>query len=138
MSPRKHYVLFSSRNPPSIQRIPWPVHSDSGDEDETQKKVWAGYNTWVLNEDKFSWLVEPDGNDVITAYMCVFWLILFVVNVTKILHSRQGVETWLTSDGRTYFVQLHDLSGSEGSASDLGLADDRTVVNIFTIAVCSS
>lgn len=61
VSPRKQYVLFSSRSPPSIQRIPWPVRTDSEDEDETQKKVWAGYDTWVLNEDEFSWLVEPDG-----------------------------------------------------------------------------
>lgn len=61
-------------------------------------------------------------------------LILRLVNITKILHSRQGVETWLTSDGRTYFVQLHDITGAEGSASDLGAADDRTAVNTLILS----
>lgn len=44
-----------------------------------------------------------------------------LVTVTEILHPRQsGVETWITSDGRAYLVQLYDGVGrtSAGSAKD--------------------
>jgi hypothetical protein len=35
------------------------------------------------------------------------------VTVTKILHSISGVETWITSDGRAYFVRLQESRHSE-------------------------
>jgi len=35
------------------------------------------------------------------------------VTVTKVLHSRQGVETWVTSDGRAYFVELDETERPE-------------------------
>jgi hypothetical protein len=47
--------------------------------------------------------------------------------VSKILHSRAtGVETWITSDGRAYFVQLHESSGSETGTSDSGIAEEES------------
>ena len=36
-----------------------------------------------------------------------------VVTISKILHSTSGVETWLTSDGRAYFVRLQENSQPE-------------------------
>jgi hypothetical protein len=55
---------------------------------------------------------------------------LLLVTVTKILHSRNtGVETWITSDGRAYFVQLQETSLSEASTSEQGFTDDDTHVN---------
>jgi hypothetical protein len=35
------------------------------------------------------------------------------VTVTKVLHSISGVETWITSDGRAYFVRLQESRHSE-------------------------
>jgi len=40
------------------------------------------------------------------------------VTVTKILHS-SGVEAWITSDGRAYFVRLQEIRHSEDGASEL-------------------
>lgn len=51
------------------------------------------------------------------------------VTVTKILHSRQGVETWITSDGRAYFVQLNEVNHAEGSVSDLGTTEELDQVS---------
>lgn len=47
------------------------------------------------------------------------------MTVTKILHARQGVETWVTSDGRAYFVQLNESTYSDASTSDLGRGDEN-------------
>ncbi|RDB29503.1 RAB6A-GEF complex partner protein 1 [Hypsizygus marmoreus] len=103
VSPRRYHLFFSTKNPPTIQRIPWP----EGDEDAAQvegrkRRQQVGYDTWVLNEHDFSWFVDTD------------------VSVTQILHSRiMGIETWITSDGRAYFVRLHGNIGSEASTSEL-------------------
>jgi RAB6A-GEF complex partner protein 1 len=60
VSPRKHYILFSTHDPPAVQRIPWP---DIGDESEpTQKRSdWVGYDTWVLNDHELPWLIDANG-----------------------------------------------------------------------------
>jgi hypothetical protein len=47
------------------------------------------------------------------------------VTVTKILHSRQGVETWVTSDGRAYFVELDETDRLETSPFSLRGVDQR-------------
>ncbi|OBZ79139.1 Guanine nucleotide exchange factor subunit ric1 [Grifola frondosa] len=85
VSPRKDYILFSTRSPPAVQRIPWPdVHlHDDANEDGGHKKSWGGYDTWVLNDRELPWLVDAD------------------VTITQMSHARAtGVETWITSDGR--------------------------------------
>ena len=60
---------------------------------------------------------------------------LIQVTVSKILHTRNaGVETWLTSDGRAYFVQLQETSHSEVGTSDLGYSENGEQVPKFIIA----
>ncbi|PCH33349.1 RIC1-domain-containing protein [Wolfiporia cocos MD-104 SS10] len=94
VSPRNDYILFSTKGPPSVQRIPWPGIEGGGD-------------SWVLNDEEFPWLVDPD------------------VSVTKILHSKQpGFETWITSDGRAYFVQLYDDEEDSGESRNPSTDDD--------------
>jgi len=56
VSPRKTHVLFSTKDPPTIQRMPWPA---SEDEDSTQPHY--SYDTWLLNDLDFAWLVDADG-----------------------------------------------------------------------------
>lgn len=47
----------------------------------------------------------------------------------QILYSRAtGVETWITSDGRAYFVRLHEDSGSESTLDLNGGEDDGAQV----------
>ncbi|KAF5377213.1 hypothetical protein D9615_006326 [Tricholomella constricta] len=109
VSPRRHHVLFSTKNPPTIQRIPWPVDAEDGTQAEMRKKNQQhGYDTWIFNDHDFSWFIDTD------------------VSVVQILHSRtMGIETWITSDGRAYFVRLHENLGSERSTSAL-TDDDAT------------
>ncbi|KAG6837879.1 hypothetical protein H0H93_013032 [Arthromyces matolae] len=91
VSPRRHHLTFSTKTPPTIQRIPWPTDSEDTDQVEAKElKQQHGYDTWIFNEHGFSWLID------------------FEVSVTQIIHSRvSGVEAWITSDGRVYFVHLH-------------------------------
>ncbi|KAF8807681.1 RIC1-domain-containing protein [Phlegmacium glaucopus] len=88
VSPRKHHLLFSTKDPPTIQRMPWPI-SDENDESVSPSSLT--YDTWLVNDIDFSWLAECD------------------VFVTQISHSRaMDGETWITSDGRAYLVDLRD------------------------------
>ncbi|KAJ7456586.1 RIC1-domain-containing protein [Mycena latifolia] len=92
VSPRKQYILFSTKNPPAVQRIPWPeIEEDDGTVDGEPKTQFGTYETWIFNDHDFDFFVDPD------------------VTATKILYSRAtGVETWITSDGRAYFVGLNE------------------------------
>ncbi|CAL1696319.1 unnamed protein product [Somion occarium] len=110
VSPRANYILFSTRNPPAIQRIPWPVLSEDDDtEQHAASRDLKYYDTWVLNDEELPWLVDSD------------------VTVNKILYSRQtGVETWLTSDGRAYLVQLYESNDLPPSQSDLSTTGDES------------
>ncbi|KAF7340016.1 RIC1 domain-containing protein [Mycena venus] len=104
VSPRKQYILFSTKNPPAVQRIPWPEIEEEHDTIDGEPKTQFGtYETWIFNDHDFDFFVDPD------------------VTATKILYSRAtGVETWITSDGRAYFVGLTEESmpaDSEGSES---------------------
>lgn len=50
------------------------------------------------------------------------------VTVSQISFSRiTGAETWITSDGRAYFVRLQEAEGQKGSVSDLGSEDPPRV-----------
>lgn len=60
VSPRKHYILFSTKSPPSIQRIPWPTAPEDELYDRRGNRRYD-YDSWVMNEDDFPWLVDPDG-----------------------------------------------------------------------------
>ncbi|KAF8167806.1 RIC1-domain-containing protein [Crassisporium funariophilum] len=90
VSPRRHHLLFSTKEPPTIQRMPWPIGDDEDQVSDTNTAM-ASYDTWLLNDMDFAWLVESD------------------VFVTQISHIRNmDGETWITSDGRAYLVGLHD------------------------------
>lgn len=94
VSPRRDYILFSTKSPPSVQRIPWPTvhHEDDDDIVRSGRKRDSNlYDTWLLTEDTFPWLLDSN------------------VVVNQISYSRTtGVETWITSDGRAYLVQLYE------------------------------
>lgn len=55
---------------------------------------------------------------------------VFAVSVVAIQHWRAvGIDTWITSDGRAYFVQLHELQGRGNF--DVGDPDDDSNVRII-------
>jgi len=60
-SVRKHYLLLSTRDPPAIQRIPWPSREESEDEEHVVKNNFTGHSMWMLNEQEFPWLADEDG-----------------------------------------------------------------------------
>lgn len=102
VSPRRHHLLFSTKSPRTLQRIPWPTDDQGNNAKNVDKKNGVGgYNTWALNDQDFVWLIDTD------------------VSVSQILHSRaMGIEAWITSDGRAYFVRLHEFDGSEMGTSE--------------------
>lgn len=124
VSPRKHFLFFSTRNPPAVQRIPWPTLGDdaTSDDEELERDMALGHETWLLNDHELPWLL--DSNGVFMASLMMFHLYLIdimfnIVFVSQIAHSRlSGVETWITSDGRAYWVQLDEVTPSESSSAD--------------------
>ncbi|KAH8120516.1 RIC1-domain-containing protein [Phellopilus nigrolimitatus] len=109
VSPRKHYIMFSTKNPPAVQRIPWPsIEVDFDDDGEDSRRTLSGHDTWIINDYELPWLVNPN------------------VTVAHLAYSRTtSVETWITSDGRAYFVQLSEAEMSqEGSSSELSSAGE--------------
>ncbi|KIJ21502.1 hypothetical protein PAXINDRAFT_95072 [Paxillus involutus ATCC 200175] len=100
VSPRKYHILFSTSSPPAVQRIPWPSYDESDSGNDLSQRSLGGYDTWVLNDHELPWLVDSD------------------VTVTKVLHSTAGVETWITSDGRAYFVRLQENAQVEEPTVD--------------------
>ncbi|KAF8649858.1 hypothetical protein AX16_005620 [Volvariella volvacea WC 439] len=101
VSPRRYYILFSTKNPPVVQRIPWPIDDDEQvDGSGRPKAQFQGFDSWSINEQDCPWLVEPD------------------VAVEKILWSRvTGVDTWVMTDGRAYFVRLSEQTGYKGTGT---------------------
>lgn len=112
-------MTFSTKNPPAIQRIPWP-EDDEDDEQEidedqqesARKTKLENYDQWLINEHDFPWLVEPEGTAYSSregSYVSTNYR-LHIVSISRILFSRTtGVESWIASDGRAYVVYLdHD------------------------------
>ncbi|KAJ7225920.1 RIC1-domain-containing protein [Mycena pura] len=102
VSPRKQYILFSTKNPPAVQRIPWPEIEEEDDlVDGDSRTQFGTYETWVFNDHDFDFFVDPD------------------VTTTTILYTRTtGAETWITSDGRAYFVALNENAKLAASADE--------------------
>jgi hypothetical protein len=50
------HLMFTTSNPPTIQRMPWP-------QEEGNSEQQCTYDTWILNEDDFEWLRDPDGDN---------------------------------------------------------------------------
>jgi hypothetical protein len=65
VSPRKDYILFSTRTPSAIQRIPWPAVDDEdldiASATRKRRRSWTGYDTWMTNEHQFPWLIDANG-----------------------------------------------------------------------------
>ncbi|KAH7915124.1 RIC1-domain-containing protein [Hygrophoropsis aurantiaca] len=111
VSPRKNHIMFSTSSPPAVQRIPWPAYGvEVNGEEQTAKKSLMGYDTWILNDHELPWLADAD------------------VFVAKMLYSTPGIETWLTSDGRAYFVRLLESShdGEMPPATPNEITDETT------------
>ena len=56
--------MFSTRDPPSVQRIPWPtVDQDFNDEvsEAEYRRTLSGHDTWILNDNELPWLISPNG-----------------------------------------------------------------------------
>ncbi|KAJ3898688.1 hypothetical protein F5879DRAFT_1005698, partial [Lentinula edodes] len=61
VSPRKQSIMFSTQNPPAIQRIPWPATSEEAmgergsDEEEygTRRRKLDNYDQWIINDGDF-------------------------------------------------------------------------------------
>ncbi|KAG2023126.1 hypothetical protein CC2G_000817 [Coprinopsis cinerea AmutBmut pab1-1] len=98
VSPRRDHLLFTTKNPSTVQRMPWPLHEEDEDQDPESARPRQGqYDTWVLNEEDFSWLQDTE------------------VSISEMNYSKPiGAETWITSDGRVYLVKLYDESASVG------------------------
>lgn len=56
VSPRRNYLLFSTRNPRAVQRIPWP---DADGEDAPG--LQGNYDSWSVDEYNFPWFDCTDG-----------------------------------------------------------------------------
>jgi hypothetical protein len=62
VSPRKRHIVFSTKNPASVQRIAWPSYdSDEQDDSASIYKRQIGNENWLINDDDFPWLVESEG-----------------------------------------------------------------------------
>lgn len=55
LSPRIPYLLFSTREPAAVQRMPWPQTDENAGPD------WLGHETWLLNKENFAWLQGTEG-----------------------------------------------------------------------------
>lgn len=60
VSPRKHCIMFSARNPSSVQRIPWP-RTDAQEPRGGDGNAGYDYDSWSLNEQCFDWPVDTNG-----------------------------------------------------------------------------
>ncbi|KAF4605560.1 hypothetical protein EYR40_004346 [Pleurotus pulmonarius] len=108
VSPRKHYIVFSTKSPPAVQRIPWPNYDEEDEEIDAENptpKRFTQHDTWVIDDHELPWLVDPD------------------VSVVKMSYSRaSGIDAWITSDGRAYLVRLNERQIRLDEPSSSGLA----------------
>ena len=101
--------------------MPWPVTNESdlrGDDEN-------GYESWTLSDhsDHFQWLVDSNGQSFPHNVSVFPFPILDSVAVSNISSLRgTDVESWITSDGRAYLVQLAEsdepASHPEGTETD--------------------
>ncbi|KAG8833092.1 hypothetical protein FRC17_000031 [Serendipita sp. 399] len=83
LSPRTSFLLFSTRNPAAVQRMPWP--QDEGAVDQN----WLGHETWTLESQSFPWIQSTED------------IVLRRIHFIKVNTS----EGWISSDGRAYLTQ---------------------------------
>jgi RAB6A-GEF complex partner protein 1 len=65
VSPRRQYILYSTKRPSAIHRISWPAVDDSSQDEIApgpyQGKAHIGYDSWALDDEELPWLLEEDG-----------------------------------------------------------------------------
>lgn len=61
VSPRESYILYSTKSPPAVQRIPWPVLSEEDGPQQPAQAMLKYYDTWILNDQELPWLLDSDG-----------------------------------------------------------------------------
>ncbi|KAG8760105.1 hypothetical protein FRC14_004091 [Serendipita sp. 396] len=119
LSPRASFLLFSTRNPAAVQRMPWP--QDEGTVDQN----WLGHETWSLESQNFPWI---DSTEDTTLYRIHFI-------------KSNAPEGWVSSDGKAYLtqnIQQSSLSGpkeeesSDESPTRGGTEDTWTGVCIYS------
>ena len=90
--------------------MPWPVREDDNEQEDVD------YDTWLLNDLDFPWLLESDGWFVAfsISFLCEIKLL---VAVKQIIAKAMNGEIWITSDGRAYLVSLQGNSGPENDSS---------------------
>lgn len=87
-----------------MQRIPWP---DADGEDAPGFQ--GNYDSWSVDEYNFPWFDCTDGvYDQFAATTDWSDNVPRLVAVTKIIQPKANIETWITSEGNAYFVQLQD------------------------------
>lgn len=102
-----------------MQRIPWP------DADDETTAFQGNYDSWSVDEYNFPWLDCTDGmDDHPTAIFDHPNDGTCLVAVTKIFQPKANIETWITSEGNAYFVQLQGDNDDDRGSSFSG---DETV-----------
>ena len=65
ISPRRQYIMFSTKDPPAVQRIPWPSQDDEEFEEVGESgqasRTLSNHHTWILNDEELPWLVSANG-----------------------------------------------------------------------------
>ncbi|QRW27258.1 hypothetical protein RhiXN_01853 [Rhizoctonia solani] len=106
-------------NPPAIQTIPWP-HLEAANPHLDSEKTWLGHDTTLMGQD-LPWLIRTD------------------VYVTSISLSRLGgVEVWVTSDGRAYFVHMETPFVSSPIATSSELASEEHEMEVISAREAAS
>lgn len=94
--------------------------NDSDLRDDEENRGY-GYESWSLSDhsDHFQWLVDSNGQSSCTYNAPVFpFSMIDSVAVSNITSLRgTDVESWITSDGRAYLVQLMESDEADTAAS---------------------
>ena len=116
--------------------MPWPIGAH---DDVSVSPSSLSYDTWLVNDIDFGWLIDCDGK--LTLLIFVTCMTYFSVFIAQIFHSKtMDGETWITSDGRAYFVDLRGYS----EPADIGLDGacapqvSRTIMYLGPMSPCLS
>ncbi|KAF8744201.1 RIC1 protein, partial [Rhizoctonia solani] len=128
--------MFSTQNPPAIQTIPWP-HLEAANPHLDSEKTWLGHDTTLMGQD-LPWLIRTDG-EVSSLHDHADIDRVMLVYVTSISLSRLGgVEVWVTSDGRAYFVHMETPFVSSPIATSSELASEEHEMEVISAREAAS
>jgi len=60
VSPRRQCIIYSTKRPASVERVPWP-ESATSQYDEQAPHHLRKHESWQLNERDYEWLLESEG-----------------------------------------------------------------------------